>query len=57
MQALELKHGGAVRAENRPPQPGPVTLDDLGSALGATRPTVHAYASKYDDWHKEFGSV
>ena len=41
----------------RPPPPGPVNADDLAAALGATKPTVHAYAQRYVDWEAEFGSV
>ena len=41
----------------RPPQPGPVDADDLAAALGATKPTVHAYAERYTAWEQEFGSV
>ena len=41
----------------RAPKPGPITPDDLASALAGTKPSVATYADRYAKWEQEFGSV
>lgn len=57
LTTLEAMHSGGRPEGARPPQPGPVTADDLAAALAATKPTAHSYVHKYEAWDKEFGSV
>ena len=54
---LEAMHAGGKPEGVRPPQPGPVTSDDLAAALAATKPTAHSYVHKYEAWEKEFGAM
>jgi len=35
----------------------PVTLEDVGSALGTTKPSSDGKIAKYEAWQNEFGSV
>ena len=46
----------APRRGGPPPQPGLVSADDLDSALGATRSTMHE-PGRYTAWDQEFGST
>jgi len=39
-----------------PPQPGPITTDDIEAALNAVRPSVSGLVQRYADWEGEFGS-
>ena len=54
LSTLELD---GPRSNRAPPQPGPVSPDDLAAALAATKPTVQAYAERYTQWESEFGST
>lgn len=47
----------APRQGAKAPQPGLVDAADLDAALAATKPTVHTYAERYNQWEAEFGSV
>lgn len=43
---------------NRIPNPGPITIDDMGEAMSTTKSSAQAVPfKKYAAWMAEFGSV